>query len=70
LKFSDGTLLQVGYSRFIQDGLARLSSFDHNKKYGLPAPIDAKEQIVGLLNGKLCREVAFDGETGRSNRDL
>jgi hypothetical protein len=28
-KFSDGTLLNAAYWRFIQDGLAQLSSFDH-----------------------------------------
>jgi hypothetical protein len=63
-KFSDGTLLNAAYWRFIQDGLAQLSSFDHQQKYGLPTPIDAKIRIVTLLDGKLCREVIFDRETG------
>jgi hypothetical protein len=63
VKFSDGTVLKARYWRLIQNGRALLSSFDHQKKYGLPAPIDAKEQISGLLEGKLCRDVQFDSET-------
>lgn len=63
VKFSEGTVLKACYWRLIQTGRALLSSFDHQKKYGLPAPIDAKEQISGLLDGKLCSEVRFDSET-------
>lgn len=63
-KFSDGTLLNAAYWRFIQDGLAQLSSFDHQQKYGLSTPIDAKMRIIAFLDGRLCREVVFDGETG------
>jgi hypothetical protein len=55
--------LKAHYWRLIQDGHALLSSFDHQKKYGLPAPIDAKEEISGLLKGKICHNVHFDGET-------
>ena len=63
LKFSDGTVLKSFYWRLIQDGRTRFSSFDHQKKYGLPAPIDAKEKISTLLDGKLCLSVQFDSET-------
>jgi len=63
VKFSDGTVLKAHYWRLIQDGRALLSSFDHQKKYGLPAPIDAKEQISSLLEGKICKVVQFDSET-------
>ena len=62
-KFSDGTILKMAYWRFIQDGRAVLSCFDHLQQYGLPARIDAKEQISRLLNGKLCLNVEFDSET-------
>jgi hypothetical protein len=61
--FSDGTVLKAQYWRLIQDGRALLSSFDHQKKYGLPVPIDAKEQISSLLEGKLCHNVQLDSET-------
>src|SRR5581483_2970911 len=64
VKFSDGTVLKFFYWRLIQDGRARLSSFDHQKKYGLPASIDAKERISAALSGKICLNVHFDGETG------
>jgi hypothetical protein len=63
LKFSDGTVLKANYWRLIQNGRALLSSFDHQKKYGLPAPIDAKEKISALLEGKICLNVHFDSET-------
>ena len=63
VKFSDGTVLKSFYWRLIEDGRVRLSSFDHQKKYGLPAPIDAKEEISDLLEGKLCLNVHFDCET-------
>jgi hypothetical protein len=49
--------------RLIQSGRTRLSSFDHQKKYGLPAPIDAKKRLYSLLNGKICNDVQFDRET-------
>jgi hypothetical protein len=63
VKFSDGTVLKAHYWRLIQDGRALLSSFDHQKKYGLPAPMDAKEQISRLLEGKICNVVQFDDQT-------
>lgn len=63
VNFSDGTVLSCFYWRLILDGSARLSSFDHQKTYGLPAPIDAKKEISALLNGKVCLEVHFDSET-------
>lgn len=63
VKFSDGTVLKASYWRFIEGGQALLSSFDHQKRYGLPAPIDAKEQISSLLEGKTCNDVQFDSET-------
>src|SRR5215471_10851055 len=63
LNFSDGTVLKANYWRLIQDGRALLSSFDHQQKYGLPAPIDAKEQLSKILEGKICNDAQFDAET-------
>jgi hypothetical protein len=63
VEFSDGTVLKANYWRLIQDGRALLSSFDHQKKYGLPAPIDAKEQMSNRLEGRICNGVRFDSET-------
>jgi hypothetical protein len=60
---SDGTVLKANYWRLIQDGRAVLSSFDHQKEYGLPAPIDAKEQMSNRLEGRICNGVRFDTET-------
>jgi hypothetical protein len=63
MNFSDGTILQAFYWRLIQDGRAILSSFDHEQKYGLPAPIDAKEQLSKIMEGKICDDAQFDVET-------
>jgi len=37
--------------RLLLKGKLRLSSEDHNQKYGLPAPIDAAAEANKLLNG-------------------
>lgn len=63
MRFSDGTILKAFYWRLIQDGRALLSCFDHRQKYGLPAPIDAKEQLSKILEGKTCSNVEFEAET-------
>ena len=63
VKFSDGTILKAHYWRLIQHGRSLLSSFDHQKKYGLTVPINAKEQLSGLLEAKICTSVQFDSET-------
>jgi hypothetical protein len=64
VKFSDGTVLRASYWRLIHDGRAEFSSFDHQQKYGLPAPFDAKQQIVSRLSAGICHSVQFDSETG------
>ncbi|MBR1123564.1 hypothetical protein JQ628_18715 [Bradyrhizobium lablabi] len=63
VSFADGTTLKTAYWRLIQDGRVVLSSFDHQQKYGLPAPINAKEQVSRLLKRKVCSHVRFDRET-------
>jgi len=37
--------------RLLHKGQIRLTSEDHNQKYGLPAPIDAAAEANRLLNG-------------------
>lgn len=69
MKFSDGTVLKSFYWRLVQDGRARLSSFDHQKLYGLPAPIDAKEKISAMLEGQICLNVHLDSETADGSRE-
>jgi hypothetical protein len=49
LDFADGTWMQADYWRVMKDGSRKLSSFDHQQKYGLPAPIDAIDQLRGLI---------------------
>lgn len=63
VRFSNGSILQATFWRVVKDGKTQLSSFDHGQKYGLPAPIDAKKQLVDLLNGRTCQDARCDGET-------
>jgi hypothetical protein len=64
LIFADGTLLEAAYWRIIKDGKASISSFDHGQQYGLPAPIDAIDQLRTLLEGKHLQSTNLEGETG------
>lgn len=64
IAFSDGTKLRANYWRVIKDGKEKLSSFDHNQKYGLPAPIDAKKELQDALNGESVLSARLDLETG------
>ena len=64
LHFSDGSHLRTDYWRIIRDDKPRTSSFDHQQKYGLPAPIDAYERIRWHLEGKTLREAKWDVRTG------
>lgn len=64
LLFSDGSRLRADYWRIIKAGRADVSSFDHNQKYGLPAPINSFERIEQELQGKVVDEARFIHETG------
>ena len=63
VQFADGTVLKATYWRVTQNGKAQFSSFDHRQKYGLPAPVDAKTQLINLLHGKICLSAHVDKET-------
>jgi hypothetical protein len=47
LLFANGARLRADYWRVTKNGKASISSFDHEQKYGLPAPIDAIEELKG-----------------------
>jgi hypothetical protein len=64
LRFSDGSRMRANYWRIIRDNKAHTSSFDHQQKYGLPAPIDAFVRIAELLNGTCLREAKWDARKG------
>ena len=64
LDFSGGTKLRFDYWRLVIDGKERVSSFDHNQQYGLPAPVDAIKQLETELQGKAVTQVPLDAETG------
>jgi hypothetical protein len=64
LYFSDGSRLRTDYWRIILEGKQRTSSFDHQQKYGLPAPIDAITQITEALDARTLREAKWDPRTG------
>jgi hypothetical protein len=64
LHFSDGSRMRTDYWRIICDGNARVTSFDHQQKYGLPAPIDAFAQMAEVLDGRTLREAKWNARTG------
>jgi hypothetical protein len=64
ITFSDGTNLTADYWRLIKDGKSVLSSFDHRQQYGLPAPINAIEQIIEELDKQNLVELQLDKTTG------
>jgi hypothetical protein len=64
LVFSQGSKLRADYWRLAQDGKAKISSFDHQQQYGLPAPLDAIKELQQELQNKLVTEAHLDGESG------
>jgi hypothetical protein len=64
LLFMNGTRLKAEYWRLIENGAASYSSFDHQQKYGLPATIDAVEELRNRLSGKTVIDAFHDRETG------
>lgn len=64
LLFADGTRLQAEYWRLIEDGRASVSSFDHQQKYGLPAVIDAVQELQEKLSSRVVVQALHDRETG------
>jgi hypothetical protein len=64
LLFANGARLEAEYWRLVIDGKAGISSFDHQQKYGLPAPIDAINRLRETLLGKLVTNASLDHKTG------
>jgi hypothetical protein len=64
LVFADGTRLQAEYWRIIENGMAGVSSFDHNQKYGLPEIVDAVRELQEKLQSKTVVEAHHEEETG------
>jgi hypothetical protein len=60
LLFANGTWLRAEYWRLVIDGRAGISSFDHQQKYGLPAPIDAVQSLREILQDKLVTNAFLD----------
>jgi hypothetical protein len=56
--------LQAAYWRLSENGSASYSSFDHQQQYGLPAIIDAIQELQKRLNDRVVMEAVLDQETG------
>lgn len=67
LLFSDGSRLLAYYWRIIKAGRADVSSFDHDQKYGLPAPINAFAHIEHELEGRCVTYARLNHQTGDLN---
>ena len=63
-QFSNGVVLRALYWRVIQNGNARISSFDHEQVYGLPARINAIDVLRGALGNRHLEQADFDETTG------
>ena len=64
LTFSGGATLRVDYWRLLKNSLAVVSSFDHQQKYGLPNPVDARQDLRQALDGQQVIEARLDKQTG------
>lgn len=64
LFFSEGPELRADYWRLARDGKAKISSFDHQQQYGLPAPLDAITELQHELQNKIVSDANLDKETG------
>ena len=64
LLFANGTRLEAEYWRLVLDGKPGVSSFDHQQKYGLLAPINAVNTLQETLQGKLVTNALLDHKTG------
>ena len=64
--FSDSTRLSLQFWRLIKNGKPLVSIFDHQQKYGLPAPIDA----IAMLKNELPDRTIVDAEMDETTGDL
>ena len=65
LLFANGSKLRAEYWRVTKDGKAAISSFDHQRQYGLPAPIDSIAELQQQLQGKIVTDAQLDAENWR-----
>jgi hypothetical protein len=70
LSFSDGSRLKAFYWRLISGGQAKLSSFDHGQRYGLPEPIDAIDALRTILDNLVCVDAYLVLESGDLSFDF
>ncbi|MGW0181254.1 hypothetical protein [Nocardia sp. NPDC003345] len=66
LEFGDGTVLDAQFWRLTKNGRPEVSIFDHRRRYGLPAPIDA----VDVLRAELAGSRLVAAEMDRTTADL
>jgi hypothetical protein len=64
LTFAGGATLRADYWRLLKNSLAVVSSFDHQQKYGLPQPVDARQDLRKVLDGHHVIEARLDKQTG------
>lgn len=64
LLFANGTRLRAEYWRLVIEDRVGISSFDHQQKYGLPAPIDAVRSLREILQDRLVTNAFLDHKTG------
>ena len=61
--FGNRAVLRACYWRLIRDKYV-ISSFDHKQKYGLPAAIDAKQDLRSSLGNTILMEAMINRKSG------
>ena len=64
VRFVDGTKLRAQFWRLTKAGSPLVSIFDHRRRYGVPAPIDALRVIHDELAGRQVLDASMDPTTG------
>jgi hypothetical protein len=64
IRFIDGTRLRAQFWRLTKAGGPLVSIFDHRRRYGMPAPVDALRVIHDELAGKPVLDASMDERTG------
>ena len=64
LAFEGGATIRADYWRLLKNSLAVVSSFDHQQKYSLPQPVDARQDLRKVLDGQQVIEARLDKQTG------
>jgi hypothetical protein len=70
LTSANGSRVKASYWRLLEGGRQFISSFDHQQKYGLPDPIDAKNELRKKAIGKMVLSAVIENKAGDTHFEL